>query len=141
MTRVLSVAAVFAVALATSAKAQELPSVVDRVAAAWGRGDANGIVAFAARSGVSLDVDGDPVGPLGTRQAAAVLRRLFDNHETVNATTGRAKVVGGSPEKGFGEISWTARVRGTSIPERSSVFIALVREDDRWRITEIRVMR
>lgn len=140
MKRAISLAVV-ALAVAVPASAQELAGVVDRVAAAWARGDANGIVAFAARSGVSLDVDGDPVGPLGRRQAAAVLRRLFDKHETVNARTGRAKVVGGSPEKGFGEISWTARVRGTSIPERSTVFVALLREDDRWRVTEIRVMQ
>lgn len=140
MTRTLSLVAML-VTFAAPVSGQELPAVLDRLAGAWARGDANGIVAFAARAGVSLDVDGEAVGPLGTRQAAAVLRKLFDRHETVSARTGRAKVVGGAPEKGFGEIAWTTRVRGTSIPERSTVFVALVREDDRWRITEIRVMR
>ena len=53
----------------------------------------------------------------------------------------KARVVGGSPEKGLGEIAWVMRARGTTIPERATVVIALVREDDRWRVTEIRLMQ
>jgi len=126
---------------AAPASAQDLSAVVDRVADAWGRGDASGIVAHAARGGISLDVDGERAGPLAARQAAAVLRRLFDRSETVSASAGKARVVGGSPEKGLGEIAWVMRARGTTIPERATVVIALVREDDRWRVTEIRVMK
>jgi hypothetical protein len=141
MTRRLSWAVVLLLLSAAPARAQDLSAVVDRLAAAWGRGDASGVVAHGARAGVSLDVDGDRVGPLAARQAAAVLRRLFDQRETVSASAGKARVVGGSPEKGFGEIAWTMRARGTTIPERTTVVLALVREDDRWRVTEIRLMR
>jgi hypothetical protein len=127
--------------LAAPAGGQELGNVVDRVAASWSRGDASGIVAHAARTGISLDVDGERVGPIAARQAAAVLRRVFDQRESVRASAGRARVVGGSPEKGFGEIAWTSRARGTTIPERATVVLAFVREDGHWRITEIRLMR
>jgi hypothetical protein len=134
-------AAIVLVLAAAPVRAQDLSGVVDRVAGAWARGDASGIVAHAARGGISLDVDGERAGPLAARQAAAVLRRLFDRSETVSASASKARVVGGSPEKGLGEIAWVMRARGTTIPERATVVIALVREDDRWRVTEIRLMQ
>lgn len=141
MNRRLGWAAVLLLLIASPARAQDLSAVVDRVAGSWGRGDASGIVAHAARGGISLDVDGERVGPLAPRQAAAVLRRLFDQKETVSANAGKARAVGGSPQKGFGEIAWVMRARGTTIPERATVVLALVREDDRWRVTEIRLMQ
>jgi hypothetical protein len=49
--------------------------------------------------------------------------------------------VGGQPARAFGEITWTTRARGTTIPERANLFVAFVREGDAWRITEIRLMR
>jgi hypothetical protein len=141
MMRRLALPALLLLGLAAPAGGQELGNVVDRVAASWSRGDASGIVAHAARTGISLDVDGERVGPIAARQAAAVLRRVFDQRESVRASAGRARVVGGSPEKGFGEIAWTSRARGTTIPERATVVLAFVREDGHWRITEIRLMR
>jgi hypothetical protein len=128
-------------AAAGPVRAQELSDVVERVARSWSRGDASAIVAHAARSGISLDLDGQRVGPIAPRQAAAVLRDVLDRRETVRASAGRARVVGGSPEKGFGEIAWTSRARGTTIPERATVVLAFVREDGQWRVTEIRLMR
>lgn len=134
-------AAILLVLCASPLRAQDLSAVVERMAHSWGRGDASGIVAHGARAGISLDVDGERAGPLAARQAAAVLRRLFDRSETVSATASKARVVGGSPEKGLGEVAWVMRARGTTIPERATVVIAFVREDDRWRVTEIRLMR
>lgn len=127
--------------IAAPAHAQSLDEVVGRVAGAWSRGDASAIAAFASDAGIALAVDGISTGPVGSRQAAAVLRKLFDQHETVGTRAGRARTAGGSPEKGLGEISWTARLRGTTIAEQAKVVVAFVREDGRWRITEIRLMR
>jgi len=124
-----------------AASAQELQQALDRVASAWHRGDATGVTALGARAGISLDVEGSSVGPLGPRQAAAVLRRIFEERQSVSARTNMARDVGGSPARAFGEITWTARAPGTTIPERATLFVALVREDDRWRITEIRLLR
>jgi hypothetical protein len=126
---------------ASPAAAQDLEQTLERVAAAWHKGDAGAITALAARSGVSLDVDGRSVGPLGPRQAAAGIRRVFEDRESVAARSNMTRVVGGAPPRAFGEITWASRARGTTIPERATIFVALVREDDRWRITEIRLIR
>lgn len=123
------------------AHAQNLGQTLDRVAAAWHRGEAGAITALAARGGVSVDVDGRSVGPLGQRQAGAVLRRVFEDRESVGARANMNRVVGGNPARAFGEISWTTRARGTTIPERATLFVAFVLEDESWRITEIRLIR
>ncbi|HEX6308170.1 MAG TPA: hypothetical protein VFZ69_08290 [Longimicrobiales bacterium] len=125
----------------SSASAQRLEPVLQRVASAWQRGDVGAITALGARGGISLDIDGSSVGPLGPRQAAAVLRRVFDDRESVTASSKAGRAVGGQPPRAFGEIIWTTRARGTTIPERATLFIAFVQQDDGWRITEIRLMR
>lgn len=126
---------------ASPVHAQNVRPVVDDVARAWGRGDAGSIASSAARSGVSVEVEGDRHGPLNPRQVSAFLRSIFDERETVDVRAGMAKVVEGSPGRAFGEIVWTARMRGTTQPQRSTVFLGLVLENERWRITEIRVLR
>jgi hypothetical protein len=136
----LAVAAAILVS-APPVQAQELTQVLDRVASAWQRGDVAAITALAARAGISLDVDGSSVGPLGARQASAVLRRTFENRESVATRLIMSRTVGGDPVRAFGEISWTARARGTTIPEQAKLFIAVVREDGGWRVYEIRLLR
>jgi hypothetical protein len=126
---------------ARGASAQELDITLDRIATAWHKGDAAAITAFAARAGISVDADGNPVGPLGPRQAAAVLRRVFDDRESLGARNIMTRDVGGEPARAFGEIGWTARTKGTTIPERATIFVAFVREDGAWKVTEIRIMR
>jgi hypothetical protein len=138
-----SVAALTLLLAATGgpAFAQELPRELNRVAAAWHRGDASAIAGLGAKAGISLDVDGSSVGPLGPRQAAAVLRRVFEERESVGVRTAQTRTFGGEPPRAFGELSWNVRTRGTTIPEQSKVFVAFVREGDRWRVTEIRLLR
>lgn len=127
-------------ALAGRARAQELDQVLARFAAAWARGDAGGLAALVSRNGISIDVGGGEIGPLGQRQAAAVLRRLFDERETTAVQPRFAQVVGGAPTRAFGEIRWHARSRGTTESEGATVFLALVRENGGWRINQIRVL-
>lgn len=125
---------------AAPAQAQRLDQTMARVAAMWARGDVRGLTRHAAASGFALRLDASPSGPVGSRQAAAALRRLFEDGETLSVRPGIAKVVGGEPTRAFGELEWITRPRGTTIPERRTVFVALVREGDGWRVTEIRVM-
>jgi hypothetical protein len=140
--RTFLVAAVLLAAVAPSAlHAQDLDAVVNRVTSAWSRGDVSAIARLAANGGMSLDVDGVAVGPVAARQATAVLRRLFDAFETDAVQRGMTRTAGGSPQRAFSELAWTARVRGTSISQRRTVFVAYVREDDGWRISQIRLMR
>lgn len=127
--------------LALPLRAQDLEQALDRVATHWQRGDAGAITAMAASAGVSLEVDGDNVGPLGPRQAAAVLRRVFDDRETLSAKPTLSRSIGGQPARAFGEIMWTVRSRGTTIPERATLFVAFIREDGAWRVSEIRLLR
>lgn len=138
-------AAVLALALTASAfaagHAQDLDRSLVRVAAAWHRADAASIAALGARGGITIDIDGNPVGPLGARQATAMLRRVFEDRESVSARPNMTRDVGGSPSRAFGEVTWTARARGTTIPERATLFVAFILEEDTWRITEIRLLR
>jgi hypothetical protein len=125
----------------TPVAAQDLRPLLERVASAWHRGDVGGISALSARAGVSLDVDGRSVGPLGARQTAAVLRRMFEDRESVAAQVHTIRELGGEPTRAFGEITWSTRARGTTIPERATIFVALVREENGWRVTEIRLLQ
>lgn len=120
--------------------AQDLEQSVARVAAAWHKGDAAAISALGARAGISIDVDGTAVGPLGPRQASAVLRRVFEDRESAGVRATLIREVGGEPARAFGELVWQARGRGTTIPEESKLFVALVVENGRWLITEIRLL-
>lgn len=139
--RALLLAAALTLMGVAPAAAQDLGPVLQRVASAWHKADARAVAALGAEAGISLDVDGSTVGPLGARQAAAVLRRVFDDRESISAARRVTRTVGGDPARAFGEITWTTRARGTTIPERATIFVAFVREGEAWRITEIRLMR
>ncbi|MEX0892298.1 MAG: hypothetical protein WEB88_09015 [Gemmatimonadota bacterium] len=131
---------VLAALLPADAAAQQLKGALEQVAAAWARSDATAVANHAGPAGVALDVDGSPTGPFPPRQAAAVLRRVFEDRETLNVQVGLAKEVGGEPARGFGELNWVVRARGTTIPERVSIFVALVKVEGRWHVSEIRLM-
>lgn len=140
ITRAAAIAGLLLLVAVPAARAQdaELDKVLERLGTAWLLGEAAAVVEFSSHRGISIELDGEKIGPLAPRQAAAVLRRLFESRETVSVRLGMANVVGGSPQRAFGEVSWTARAPGTTIPERSTVFFALLKEDG-WKLTQIRV--
>ena len=107
----------------------------------WAAGDAGAIARASAPGGVSIDLSSGPMGPIQERQLAAVLRRMFDSVETVRVSANLLEVVGGSPRRAFGSITWSSRVRGTQVPVRATVYFAMAMAGDEWRLTEIRVMR
>jgi hypothetical protein len=139
--RSLALALALLLAVAGAARAQSLEDALGRFANAWARGDAPALASLISRGGVAIDIGGGPVGPLGARQATAVLHRLFDDRETVGARARLAQVVGGAPIRAFGEIVWRTRFHGTTESEEITVFLALVRERDGWRINQIRLLR
>jgi len=129
---------------ALTAQAQEpaLEGTIARFAKSWSQGDAGGVASFLAAAGVSLDLEGGRrTGPLSSRQAAAALRRVFEDYETVSVRSGMVRIVGGTPQRAFGELDWVVRARGTTDTERRVVFVALVREERGWRVTHIRLLR
>jgi hypothetical protein len=128
------------VLLPRGAAAQELGEFTKELTVAWARGDATDIATRIAERGVSMNVGSEAAGPLATRQAKAALRRVFSDLETVSVTLTSRKVLPGSPARAYLELLWIRRARGTTIPDRATVFVAVVEGNDGWRITEIRLL-
>ncbi len=125
-----------------AAAQQELAPFVANVARLWARGDADAIVQLAPPDGrILLDLIGEGPGEVQPRNAAAALRRLFGERENVSVRATRVTISGGTPLRGFGELSWIARPRGVSDTLSSVVYVGAVWEDGAWRIHELRVLR
>jgi hypothetical protein len=119
-----------------------LASFVATVSRLWAAGDADEIVALAPEDGrILLDLAGDGPGEVQPRNAAAALRRLFGERENVSVRASRVTISGGTPLRGFGELTWIARPRGVTDTLSSVVYVGAVWEDGSWRIRELRVMR
>ena len=125
---------------AVPAHAQRLDDIIDILTFAWSHGDTRALAAMAARGGISIETRKGRMGPLGSRQANAVLRRLLEERETVSIRPGVTQEVGGTPRRAFSEIRWIVRTPDTNQPERLTIFIELVHEGERWRITQIRML-
>lgn len=133
--------ALAAVGAGQVAAQDRLANFTQRLMLAWERGDAAGITALIVDDGVSIHVQGEPAGPLATRQAKAVLRRVFDDVETISVTLASRKMLPGNPDRAYLELLWTRRARGTTIPDRGTVFVAVVDQERDWRITDIRLLQ
>jgi hypothetical protein len=134
---------VFALAIvlfkAPCANAQRPDVIVEAIAMAFTQGQAKMLVALAAHQGISIETSEGQMGPLGARQATAVLRALFGDRQTVSVRPGSTHVVGGSPPRAFTEFTWVTRAPDTTQPERNTVVLELVKEGNTWRITQIRL--
>jgi hypothetical protein len=130
-------------AVASSAHAQGIRPAAQHIAQAWQRGDVNTIGNLAATNGLSLDVGGERVGPVDSRRAAAILKRVLDldDRETMSVSVGSAREMHGETKRAFVELTWVTRSRGTSIPDSTTVLFSLELVQEQWRITEIRLMR
>jgi hypothetical protein len=125
---------------AAPADAQRLDDIVEIIAFAWSHSDTRTVVAMSAREGINIENAEGRMGPLGSRQAHAVLRRVFAERETLSIQPGMVQMVGGTPRRAFGEFTWVSRAPDTTQSERLTVFLEFVFESDRWRITQIRML-
>lgn len=140
--RLLTLVAAATATLAPRAHAQELDGVMRSFTSAWTRKDERAVAALIAREGASIESDAGRFGPLGARQAAAVLRVLFNEKSTVDVRTRQSQTVGGNPRKAFAEVVWTTLAPETTEPVRIVVFVEFVLEQERtWRITKIRLLQ
>ena len=141
MTRVLAGLVLLAL-LAAPMAAQEtgVDGVMDSLAGLWARADAAAIARLGAVAGIEMEVDGAPTGPLAGRKMVAELRRVFANRETIRVVPSMTARVVGADDRAFGEFTWEVRPSGASLPERSTVFVALVRERAGWRVSQIRLL-
>ena len=122
--------------------ASSLSSFVATVSRLWAAGDADEIVALAPEDGrILLDLAGEGPGEVQPRNAAAALRRLFADRENVTVRASRVTISGGTPLRGFGELTWIARPRGVTDTQSSVVYVGAVWEGNAWRLRELRVLR
>ncbi|MDR0787738.1 MAG: hypothetical protein LBG44_07720 [Gemmatimonadota bacterium] len=137
---------VFLLTLAAPASGQQpergttLEEFVLNVAHLWGNGDVPALLELLpADNFVVLDT-GSGIEKTDERHAAAALRALFANGESLDVRPIRIAVASTAPLRGFGELSWTFRARGSRSQQSRSVFVAAAMEEDAWRITELRLM-
>ena len=139
--------ATLAVLLATTipapAAAQEPPplgEVLNSLADLWDSGDASAITALSAASGVDIEIGGVTLGSVTGRKLTAALRHVFDDWVSVSVVYNMTSPVMGVEDRAFGELTWEIRHAGATASERTTVFLALVREPAGWRVTQIRIL-
>lgn len=118
-----------------------LEGFVARVARLWAAEDADGLAALAGDDGRMVLEVGTARGGMRERHAAAALRALFAERESVGTTLLRSAVSGGNPPRGFGELAWTSRARGTTAPRAARVYVGAAWEGGSWRIRELRLLQ
>jgi len=117
-----------------------LEAFILQVARLWAAGDAAALADLAPGDGrIHLDV-GETSGAVQGRHAAAALRALFAERESLSLRPARVTVAGGRPLRGFGELTWMSRSRGVTVPHSSTVYVGTVWEGNAWRIRELRLL-
>ena len=125
-----------------AAQARPLDAFIASVARHWSAGDASELVELAPADGrIVLALGHAEAGAVQERHVAAALRDLFRDQETVSVRPTQVKLSGGTPARGFGELTWVSRPRGVTRPVTSTVYVGAVYEGSAWRIHELRVLR
>lgn len=135
----LSLALLPAPASAQQPQPDDLPELLEAFANLWAKGDAGGLVALGAGSGLDIEVQGDAIGALTGRRAAAALRHIFLAKETVAVKSGVPSRVEGTDNRAFVELTWEVRPSGAPVTEENKVFVGLVREGSHWKVSHIRI--
>jgi hypothetical protein len=106
----------------------------------WERGSTDLFSQVLVAGGIRLRVRGEDHVSLSRRQAVAVLRDYLGNHRTESTRLARVAEVGGSPLQGYAELRWAVVHEGASQAVEHSVYVGFVREDEVWRVFEVRVL-
>jgi hypothetical protein len=113
---------------------------VQEVVRLWLSGDVAALVELIPEADQLILDTGTGIENANSRHAAAALRALFSESETLATRAVRVTVASTSPPKGFGELSWTFRSRGSPGEQSRSIYVAAARENASWKITELRLM-
>ncbi len=119
----------------------DLDRLLNELTALWHVGDAGGLVELGAAKGLEIEFQGYAIGPLAGRRAAAALRHLFAAQQTVDVRTGRPSRVAGADNRAFVEMIWIVRPAGAQMSESTTVFLGFVREGNRWKVSQIRILQ
>lgn len=124
----------------TPASQASLEGAATNLARMWERGSIDVLVQVLVASGIRLRVGGEDHVSLSRRQAVAVLRDYLAGHRTESTRLERVAEVGGSPLQGYAALRWTVVHEGASQLVEHSIYVGFVREDEVWRVFEVRVL-
>ncbi len=128
-------------ATATLPLQPSLEGAAANLARMWARGSTDLLSEVLVASGIRLRVGGEDHLFLSRRQAVAVLRDYLGTHRTESMRLEQATEVGGSPLRGFAELHWVVVHEGASQAFEHNIYIGFVREDEVWRVFEVRVLQ
>lgn len=117
-----------------------LETFVQQVSHLWSESDVGGLMELASDQGKLVLDTGSGTEMVNGRHAAAALRALFADRQNVSVRPVRITLAGGSPPRGFGELSWTFRTRAAPGPQTRSLYVGVVREGSSWRLSELRIL-
>ena len=125
----------------TPAFQASLEGAATNLARMWERGSTDVFVQVLVAGGIRLRVGGEDHVSLSRRQAVAVLRDYLSGQRTESTRLERVAEVGGSPLQGYAELRWTVAHEGASRLVEHSIYVGFVREDEAWRVFEVRVLQ
>lgn len=125
----------------TPASQASLEGAATNLARMWERGSIDVFVQVLVATGIRLRVGGEDHVSLSRRQAVAVLRDYLAGHRTESTQLERVAEVGGSPLQGYAALRWTVVHEGASQLVEHSIYVGFVREDEAWRVFEVRVLQ
>jgi hypothetical protein len=111
-----------------------------RFAEAWTAADTEFLSGIMGAEGIRLHLPEEEHVLIKPRQARAALDSFLELHGPGVARVTRASLAGGSSDKGFAEVLWTTRSPGLPEPVMFTLFVGYSFENDRWTVTEIRVL-
>jgi hypothetical protein len=111
-----------------------------RFAQAWVGEDLSLLGEIMAEDGIRLHLPGEDHVLIRPRQARAALGAFLDRYSGGEAELTRVSPGVGDPGKGFAEIRWQTGSPGVPEPVILTLFVAFSLVDDRWSVTEIRVL-
>lgn len=124
----------------TPASQASLEGAATNFARMWERGSVDVFVQVLVAGGIRLRVGGEDHVALSRRQAVAVLGDYLAGHRTESTRLGRVAEVGGSPLQGYAALRWTVVREGVFQLVEHSIYVGFVREDEAWRVFEVRVL-
>ena len=127
-------------ASAQQAASAPLDRFIKEVAYLWSGSDVRALADLMPRETQVLLDTGRGIEAVDARHAAAALRSLFSDRESVSVRPMRVTLASSRPPRGFGELAWSFRGRTTSSSETRSVYVGAVWSDEGWRISELRLM-
>lgn len=126
-----------------AARAQDgtLGQAVRAFTRAWVERDFDAIASSIAVAGLHVTLEGRDYHALESRQAVVTLRDFLDGRVESTLDVRRVSDLGGSPRRGFSDLAWSAVDERSGEQLRRTVFVSFVREDDVWRLEDLRVLR